>query len=74
MGRKNHGDTAPGNLHSGINLAYPTAADRIAGTNEESDITLEAKHVRQFALQTDDDTVWMLLGYDPINWLQMLTA
>lgn len=74
MGVKNHSDTTPGNLHSGANLAYPTSADRIAGTNEESGIVLAAKYVGQFAWQKDTDTLWFLLSYDPIVWKEVLTA
>jgi len=58
-----------GARHAPSNLSYADAANRIAGTNELSSITLTSANIGQYADQRDDDSVWKLTGVGPITWL-----
>ena len=74
MATKLHSAVAPGSIHTPVNLTFPDAANRIAGTNEGSGITLSSDQLYDFAKQDDDDTLWMLTGVGPITWDQVYTS
>jgi hypothetical protein len=71
MGLINHGETTKGNLHAMIDLEYPTAADRIAGTNEVSGKAMSADLIYHGAIQLDTSSLWVLLNNDPITWREI---
>lgn len=71
MGTKNHSEVVKGSRHAPHNLEYTNSANREAGTNEASGITLTAANVYQIARQTDNETFWMLMDHSPIEWAQV---
>jgi hypothetical protein len=64
-----HRESVVGDRHAPHNLEYPDAASREAGINEGRGFELAAGLLYQFARQTDDNSLWMLVGYDPIAWV-----
>lgn len=74
MATKNHSVCAVGSRHAPHNLSYPDAANRIAGTNEGSGIVLSSDNLYQYAVQDDDNSVWMLVDESPITWIAINAA
>lgn len=71
MATKNHSEVVAGSRHAPHNLEYTSNANREAGTNEASGITLTAANVYQIAHQTIDDSFWILLNHSPITWTRI---
>lgn len=72
MGVKKHSLVTVAARHPIPQLSYADAANRIAGTNEQSSITLAATNVHSIAHQRDNDTFWILLDESPITWAQII--
>lgn len=66
-----HGSTVAPGLHAPINLYYPTATAREAGTGELNGVVLSAKHLYQWAYQVDTQTFWALVSMAPLTWVQI---
>jgi len=49
---------------------FANAAAREAGTG----YTIGSEHVKKWALQTDDNTMWMLTNHSPITWVGQQAA
>jgi hypothetical protein len=71
MADTNHDELNPGDIHVPHNLTYPDAANRIAGTNEGTGITVTADNLYQLAKQDDNDSLWMLIDVAPLTWLSI---
>lgn len=68
MAEKDHMICARPFIHGQINLQYPDASNRVAGTGEVNGVTLTSDHLYQVARQQDDDSYWILTGVGPIVW------
>lgn len=73
MATKKHSLVTIAARHPVVQLSYADAANRIAGTNEQSGITVSATNIHSIAHQRDDDSFWVLMGVGPIVWGQILS-
>lgn len=71
---KNHELCSIGARHPVVNLEYPTAADRILGSNEVLGKSLTADQIGEVARQLDDRSLWVLDSISPIEWFPFAGA
>lgn len=57
-----HADLTGIDIHSPFAFIYPDAAARLGATG------FQASDVRKLALQTDNNTPWMLTNHSPVAW------
>lgn len=74
MAIKKHSLVTVAARHPIPQLSYADAANRIAGTNEQSGITISSTNVHSVAHQRDNDSFWILIDDSPITWAQMVTG
>jgi hypothetical protein len=67
-----HESSGEGFRHPPHNLKYANAIDRERGVNEiGSNKTLTMNQIYQYAIQQDDNSIWMLVSINPISWVSV---
>jgi hypothetical protein len=63
-----HKDLIPEQIHSPLSFSYTDSTEREAATG------MRPEDVGKFALQEDDNSVWMLTDDDPVTWAGVSSA